>query len=404
MLCDLVFHQTHTCDHIRVCTYPQTEWTLTNTKDFLTQKKIAQSRFSLPSVYIRIPERDKRPLSDIQVEYIANAKEIAKHTNTDPRRLGSLQDTAMYVFRKCLETSRVFLPKATTMEGRWLHLAHRGGLMFAQPGLYDDVTKYDFTSYYPSLCHSDLLFPVSACQKLCLEEFLDLDILAVYRVKMHDSHPLLKLKVIDKLDDDYIYATNLDLQSARDLGVGFTLVPTDDWPNCIRWEGLPGSSIFGRYVDKFFPMKKAGHAAGKTMLNVLTGLLVAKQRQYHSGWADGKVIDVSRFAIQSMTPDTLTLFTSQQQVFKHPEMARLGVFITAHGRRKMIKTLLPSYKLGHLKQVHTDGFVLQVEDSSALELPTGSSNPKDLGGLKMEYQGKMDIVHVNKCLTFSPFP
>ena len=393
MECHLVFHQTDETDTVKACLKTATKWQIKEAKAFLTERKINMQMHSKPYVYIRVPKRDQRPVQEIIQEYLKEAEEIRLHTRVDPQRIGSLKDTAMFIFRKSLAQNHIKLDKASPMEARWLHFAHRGGLMYAKPGIYKDVYKYDFTSFYPSICNSDCMFPIGKPTKHILTSVLDLNVLAVYRVKMLTTSPLLHLKKIDKHDIDYVYATNLDLQSAQSLGLKFQLEPASDWANCLAWEGIRGSCVFKGYVDQFFKMKQQGIKSGKAMLNTLTGgLMVQKERKFESGAMTGKDIDVSRFIIQSLTPDVLSYFTTSQQVFRHPDLARFGVFVTAHGRRKMVQTLKPHLESGALVRAQTDGFVLQgmagLEDKDATKL----------GTLKLEYQGDMNVVHVNKCI------
>jgi hypothetical protein len=51
------------------------------------------------------------------------------------------------------------------------------------------------------------------------EAELDLTLPAMYRVIIKNTHPLLVLRPIDKMNQEFVYVTNLDLQIARLLGV-----------------------------------------------------------------------------------------------------------------------------------------------------------------------------------------
>ena len=149
--------------------------------------------------------------------------------------------------------------------------------------------------------------------------------------------------------------------------------------------------MFGRYVDTFFKMKLAGSKAGKLMLNVLTGLLVQKDKKHLHEPGSGAPIDVTRKKIQSLTPDRLTYFASGQHIFTRPHLARLGVFITAHARRKLIELLLHQNVIDDIVQVHTDGFI------SRKALPSScTADSKALGGLKLERTGSATVHHVNE--------
>jgi len=410
--CSLIFFQHHSEEHVRVCQVSgcsdNYRWTLTDASPFFYERKLRISKYSEPYVYIRVPERDKRELSDIVSEYLAFSTEIYKGTSVDPKRVGSLQDVAMYMFQKYLDGERFNLPKATPAEGNWLHYAHRGGIQWADKGFQGKTSKYDFTSFYPSICHSDALFPIGKPEQKFLpsgsESELDLTLPAIYRAVILGSHPLLALRPIDKTNQDFVYVTNLDLQNARLLGVSFKLAEHNDkWCNCMAYkkeECRRGSRIFGWYVDKFFALKKAGSKSGKFMLNVLTGMLVQKEKVHKSstnGWAldSGSEINITSMSVQQLTPDRISYFGANQQIFRRPDKARLGVFITAYGRHRIIKFLLEHGMLDKLVQVHTDGFHLTESLTDCPDCPE-LQRATELGGLKLEHEGVVHVHHVNK--------
>ena len=419
--CSLIFFQHHSEEHVRVCQVDVVSacsdnyrWTLTHASPFFYERKIRIGKCSEPYVYIRVPERDKRELSDIITEYLAFSTEIYKGTKVDPKRVGSLQDVAMYMFQKHLDGKRFMLPKATPAEGNWLHYAHRGGIQWADKGFQGKTSKYDFTSFYPSICHSDALFPIGKPEQKFLpsgsESELDLTLPAIYRAVILGSHPLLALRPIDKMNQDFVYVTNLDLYNARLLGVSFRLAEHNNkWCNCMAYkkeECVAGSSIFGWYVDKFFALKKAGSKSGKFMLNVLTGMLVQKEKKHNNStndWAldSGSEINITSMSVQQLTPDRISYFSANQQIFRRPDKARLGVFITAYGRHRIIKFLLEHGMLDKLVQVHTDGFHLTESLTNSPEHPERPELPElqrdtELGGLKLEHEGVVHVHHVNK--------
>ena len=120
----------------------------------------------------------------------------------------------MYMFQKTLDNNRFKLPNATPAEGNWLHFSHRGGVLWADKGFRGKTWKYDFTSFYPSICSSDALFPIGRPEKAFLqvgtETELDLTLPAIYRVIIKNTHPLLVLRPIDKMNQEFVYVTNLD--------------------------------------------------------------------------------------------------------------------------------------------------------------------------------------------------
>ena len=410
--CSLIFFQHYSEEQVRVCQLDSVScstckcrWTLADAASFFYDRKLRISKYSEPYVYIRVPERDQRELPDIIAEYLEFSKEIYTGTLVDPKRIGSLQDTAMYIFQQHLDFHRFNLPNAIPAEGNWLHYSHRGGLQWANKGFYGKTWKYDFTSFYPSICHSDALFPIGRPEKAFLqvgtEAELDLSLPAIYRVIMESSHPLLVLQPIDKSNQEFVYVTNLDLQTARLLGVSFKLAEyTKSWGNCMAYkkeECVAGGNIFGAYVDKFFALKKAGSKSGKFMLNVLTGLLVQKEKVHKVDKSIGSdvSIDVTNSAVQQLTPEGISYFSPNQQIFRRPDKARMGVFITAYGRHRVVKLLIDHGMMERLVQVHTDGFHLTRPLTDCPELERHA----ELGGLKLEHEGTVRVYHVNKVVS-----
>ena len=380
------------------------QWNLDpNTETFFTQRRIRKAKHSEPYVYIRVPMRDTRPLAEIVEEYTAQSKEIHECIRIDPLKIGSLQDTAWYVFTKGLNAARLDLPVANAQEGRWLHFAHRGGLMWAKNGFLGETWKYDITSFYPSICKSDRLFPASKATMVYLTEsptLQELQAPAIYRVFIHGAHPLLRLKPIDKPCQEFMYVTNLDLLNARDLDVPYSLALNENkWANCMQFSKcVEGTRVYGTYVDTFFAMKKDGKQTGKYMLNVLTGLLVSKSKIHISARALDWDMNLTSALIQSHTPDGIKYF-SQNQIFTHPETARLGVFITAYGRRAIVTLLKENNVLQAetLVRLHTDGFHL------TQPLPSECTLHSDrLGGLKMEQHAHVHVENVLRVSTCCP--
>ena len=226
-------------------------------------------------------------------------------------------------------------------------------------GFHGKTWKYDFTSFYPSICSSDALFPIGRPEKAFLqvgtETELDLTLPAMYRVIIKNTYPLLVLRpirptLICRLHDCWVRL--FSWQNA--LRLGLTTWHTGSRKN----DSVAGSSIFGEYVHKVFALKKAtGSKSGKFMLNVLTGMLVQKEKVHKSIRSDeSRTIDITNMGVQQLIPERISYFSPNQQIFRRPDKARLGVFITAHGRHRVVKFLIDHGMIEKLVQVHTDGF------------------------------------------------
>jgi hypothetical protein len=402
----LIFHRRQKDGTVQVYDHITRETTRYDGKTFYMQRRKRKDKHK-ERTYISISQRDKRELQEIAEEYLQQANIIKGHAGIDPLRIGSIQDTALYTFRKYLD-SGIDTVKINATASRWLHFAHRGGIMWAQPGRYKG-DKYDYTSFYPSICNSDRLFPLGspATRKIPALEDLDLDIPAIYRVKILGHHPLLKLRPIEKVHQDFVYATNLDLQSADLLGVPWEIAYSTDWNNCMYWETIPGHRIFGKYVDTFFDLKSRseagsiGRTTGKSMLNILTGLLAQKHHTYHSlsqSQSPSKAVDITNAIVSSITCEDMCYHEKNSQIFKNPEFAAWAVFITAHGRNQMIETLHRYFHFHLVVHVHTDGFILRSKDQNQFSnsISDSISDPDRLGGLKHEGSGIFTVHHVNK--------
>ena len=366
---------------------PENEiWIQQDKNEFYAGKNENRCRRGDPRVYIRVPGRDKRPPKEVVDEYIQFADDMLDATKRhDPGRIGSVTDTALFLFK---QDCRVKFEESDIDESRWLHLAHRGGIQFCRRGYEGDSWHYDYISHYPAICNSDLPFPIGKPNKIRLapHDKIDLEIPGIYQIHILGEHPLLRLKPIDKPDQDYLYATNMDLKCAELLSVPYKFKRTSDRFNGRQYtKCVPGKDIFGTYMTYFFKYKQQGRQFAKPMLNLLTGMLCAKKHLYHSTEADaGAPLDITRMLDIEWIPGKIAYLHERKQVFKRPDLARLGIWITAYGRHKVIKFLAEHGMIDTVARIHTDGFhIVKPLSDDVLS--------RNMGGLKFEGKVALDV-------------
>ena len=382
---ELIFFQYNSQSVTNVYDAQAEQWTETDKAEFDKELYSNMSRPQDCHVYVRIPGREKRPPKEVVEEYFEFADEMQKETGIDPCRIGSRTDTALYVFLVNVKKNQMKFEDADPTESQWLHLAHRGGLQCCQPGFKGDAYHYDYNSHYPGICASDLLFPIGRPTKVRLapNEKVDLDVPAIFQVHILGTHPLLKLRQVDKLTQDFIYATNVDLKCCELLNVPYKFKKTNDRYNCRRYDKcVPGKDIFGTYMRYFYKQKKKGCEFAKPMLNLLTGMLCAKKHLYVDTTKEFVLTD-SMLDIQWI-PGRIAYLPGKKQVFKRPDLARLGVMITAYGRHKVIQFLAEHGMIDTVARIHTDGFHL------VQPLPDNVLS-ENMGGLRFEEKVRLDV-------------
>lgn len=355
------------------------DWQLMSRKQLLTDRKLSHCKRTLLKVYIRVRQTDLRPAWEIVDEYLQRADLIRRCSRVNPERIGSHLDTALYIFHKHCKCTLEMYPKGLSkLEQRWLDRSHRGGIIWGRP-CTTEAYKYDFTSHYPSQMVSRA-YPIGGLEKLLLpvDIALDLEQLAMYRVNVLTSHALWKAT-------GEVTVTNVDLKALDMLGIKWELCPPHSkngkpYTNGIRYTSVAdGNDLFGHYVNTFFKLKcnpeNTVSAVGKSMLNEFTGLLSSRKHQF----GNLNQINLKKSNIISLSPDAIQYQNKTDELYKYPQLARLGIFVTAYGRLKLIECLTKYNALNNLLRVHTDGFLV------TQPLPNeATATAKQLNGLKYE--------------------
>jgi hypothetical protein len=310
----------------------------------------------------------------------------------------------------CLELFRVTsqtipaAPALTPIEEHWIghrdsngFAALRGGIIYHQNGTFNDCYAYDVVSMYPSIMDSLCFVPNGLPQECIMTEFPEFLKMGLYRMKITVPQNMLKLwrggsqrSAVDP-QEGHIY-TQVDYQIARMLGASFEW-PDDDQPNALIYDKadqIRFADMFHPFVHKLFALKKTGSKPAKAVLNMLWGALNERNYKKHLVDASAKPRDIDGEIMASLTYSNSNLTfikvrENNKPLFKG-SYPRVGVWLTAQARLKMVKLLLPH--IDKIRRIHTDGFILQ----GVSNLKTGA----DLGDLKLEKHGVCIIEGMRK--------
>ena len=282
--------------------------------------------------------------------------------------------------------------------------AYHGGVHYAEQDYKGQGYKYDITSCYPSIAHSDRLFPVGQPTFQYVDDIVDLVTPSLYLVeitKTDHSHAFQFVTVSETAK----WYTNMDIVTALELNYDVHLV--NDTDNCLTFsESRPGHEIFGDYVPKIFDVKRNTKCPemktlAKHFLNKMCGLLAKKKSLCYgtsSGYtlAEGmkqvlaghKILEAPMFDDEGILIGIKT--RDAKQMFSYPDVCHLPAFITSYTRNRLCKLFLKHDCFDHVKQINTDGWILDCP----VEWPDNVS--KNLGGIKLEASGICHVQNTRK--------
>jgi hypothetical protein len=356
---------------------------------FLNWIKAENKKEPREVMFIKLHGKDAREINRVVTEYVENTKILYRETNGEINmfQLGKVKHVAIDQFLRLLDPEvKLTLDSfpCSIKEQHWLQGAYRGGLQYGKP--FNGVAhKYDYTSFYPSIMHSEHAFPYSEPRFLTLKEVpLDSPVIGIFRGHYTGDHRFFRSK------GDY--HTDCDIRMGESLGLKF-IIADDDKDNAMIYDSqIAGTDIFGNYVDRFFPLKQRGIKVCKKLLNTLYGCLGERERQIRTLKAT-EVIDVTHMTIDDITIQEnlsfhVELIDKERQIFKYPNFARFVPFITSYGRSILLETFIDN--IDDIVQCHTDGFI------STCPMDIIGYGSSSLGGLKHEYSGNVHVHHVNK--------
>src|SRR3990170_4569949 len=287
-----------------------------------------------------------------------------------------------------------------SIKAKWISDAMMGGLIWAKNDWHDFGRQYDVTSLYPSIQQSNANFPIRQGKFQILKDFIDHRGYALYglfHAKVSGNNILFRQNKRE------VY-TFIDLQRAKKLGLNIQLIQ-DGKPNALIYDRdarIPGTVIFGEYVQFLFKIKNQGGVAGrvaKRILNTLWGALCQKKRNYKTLTADnqdsftfpeGEILD----SIIPVGKDQWRFqFTNLGNSFKG-EYPRIALFLLAHGR-KITSEILKSYK-DKVRRIHTDGFILEERPDKPALITCLDNASTTLQALKFEKEGRCHVKNANQ--------
>ena len=272
--------------------------------------------------------------------------------------------------------NREGLLEACPKEQGWLHYAYGGGLRVLKPYTGPGI-DYDFCSFYPSILMSNE-FPAGKATFSAQERFLDLSVLALYKCTMEGpGHELFK-KPKPGADQERFY-TNIDVRAALSMGVDIRLCPDE---NTVTWESVCyGADVFGDTIKALYSARAQGAELAKKFVNNMTGACA------EGNWVELKP-DMEYVTIKNSLFDDGFIVLPKTQVYKRPAICRFPVFMTAYGRDRLRKEILP--RMEDVVYAHTDSLVV------SKEIPGLAQEVSAMGAIVIKHRGQ--VTTGKKCI------
>ncbi|CAB4403590.1 unnamed protein product [Rhizophagus irregularis] len=313
----------------------------------------------------------------------------------------SYKRTALWLFER-LSVGVPANDPLDLIEADWLSDAMIGGLIWADNEWKGYGRQYDATSLYPSIQQSNANFPIRQGKFQILKDFVDHRGYALYglfRAKVSGSD------ILFRQNKRGVY-TFIDLQRAKKLGLDIQLIQ-DGKPNALIYDRearIPGTVIFGEYVQFLFKIKNQGGVAGrvaKRILNTLWGALCQRKRNYKTLTTDQT--DPFKFP-EGHTLDSIILVGSDQWRFQFTnpgnpfkgEYPRIAPFLLARGRKITSEAIQP-YK-DKVRRIHTDGFILEEQPDSPTLFACPENADLTLKTFKFEKEGRCHVKNANQVI------
>lgn len=319
-------------------------------------------------------------------------------------KTGSDRKTALHLFDKYV--SRSIKPDNILQEeAYWLQNGHRGPLTWAEKEYQGPAYELDFISAYSAILKSNnFLVPIKKGEfkKLTQKEFDRLLIgykengvyhglqTGIYRAIITPGiHPLFR-------ENKMNYYTNLDIKVAKDLGFKIELLQGCDHNALVyhRKCCLTGQQVFGKYVNKLFPLKSKSDRI-KSFLSILWGALVMetivnttfdinKPFKINDGKSIHMIVPTDDYDMREITLE------KPAQLFE-TGYARMKPFILAACRKKMYDTFHHVTK--DIVRIHTDGVFIKKVPEPSKEVVYGT----ECGDLKNKgYHKDIHIDNLNE--------
>jgi hypothetical protein len=334
-------------------------------------------------------------VDDLPQEYttiIDTIEALIKATDgfVDMYKTGNYVSTAKYHFYYQFRTKIQNPDPIEPMECEWISNAVSGGIVYNEPGTYQNAYHYDINSSYPYIMTLPKTIPYGRGTFKILTEKPSRFSLGIYRCKISIDDKYRKLFRENKNN----YYTDVDLNDILTFGGQVELIQ-DGSPNALIYEQKKSLvKLFGNFVKYFYDLKCKEIPGAKGILNCLWGAVCG--RDYKTITIQPDTETILNDEVYSIVPHSngLKLKTFDRSNLYKYAYARMMPFILAYGRlclrlrcgvkiQDNKKILLPD-QVERIKYIHTDGFII------ADEKPPINVDKK-LGGLKLEKQGKVII-------------
>jgi hypothetical protein len=286
-----------------------------------------------------------------------------------------------YKYAKCYEFETM-----DDHEKSWIKRTKRGGLMYADPCV-GSMNSYDINSCYPSIMvDTKSQFPYTSPEYSIISEKPEFGwTLGIYRAIISN--------IDDKLfsDNKFNYYTSIDMKRAEELGFSIQLIQDGQHNACLYRKHITGKDLFEGYINEMFQHKNTinketgkKNPLFKQMMNNLHGLLAERKKRFHTDKNGDFQTDHPLFCSVEIFERGGDTEIMSKGNFIRPQ-ARTAPFITAYARTKISKVIEPIKD--EVYRIQTDGFFTTADNLVVDDT---------LGGLKLEYSGEYDIIHVNR--------
>jgi hypothetical protein len=301
-------------------------------------------------------------------QYSKDVKQLYKETKTTVNlyRTSLITDEAVRVFKSLCDIT----PEPIKDYELDYIFESSGGLRYADP--YEgELYSYDVKSYYPSLLVSNSFnFPIKQgiLKTITQEEFKQKTYFeyGVYNCYIECDDSLLFVE-----NDNCLY-THFELNYALSCGLDIELL--DD--TYLSYVGctVKAPNVFKKYVEMMYAIKDTGNKIAKSLLNVLWGKLCQTKLKRIIIDTDECQLKPGQKIIDSIIDNdgrlVLKVSETEKKTFA-TDFGRLKVFLTAHGRVKMLKNL-QKHGRENIVYVHTDSYISKCELKVPKKIKMGS--------------------------------
>lgn len=281
-----------------------------------------------------------------------------------------------------------FFPITNPEEYRWNIDSTKGSFIWCDNGFKGEVQKYDINSAFPYILQSSLKFPYKEGEFLIIDKLPKKLKYGTYRCKITGINPkLFKHNETNKY-------THIDIKLARKYDYNIELIQ-DGQPNFLYYNDdclYSGTEIFKDVIDYLYKFKKEKKEPTRLIKTIITSMygILTQHNHFVSTIGYDEEFDMPEKKLISLTRNrtnkTMTITYVDESDGYKGIMPRLNPFMLSQSRYRLSQMIYPD--IDKIVRVQTDSFYTTELD---VEYETGV----ELGELKYEGQGYVDIIHVN---------